>query len=95
MTVDEANLAEEAQKILSSASPALPGMEIESKVSILGTTVSINDQLVLGQRVEFRVVGYVTQAGDELVENEGKRHVVKVKTTMIQVVDTEGEGDDV
>ena len=94
MTVDEASLAEEARAILDSAQAALPGMEAESRVSILGTTVTTDEAFTLGQRVEFRVVGYVASVGDELVDKEGRRHAVKVKTTLITVVDQDGEDDE-
>lgn len=88
---DDVTMAAEAQAILDSADPVLPGMEAESKVSILGTTFSTDEQFVLGQYVEFRVTGYVTSAGDELIENEGRRHIIKVKTSMITVVDSDAE----
>lgn len=91
MTTTDATLADEANAILSGASDVLPGLEAESRVSILGTTFSTNEEFVLGQRVELRVTGYVSHAGTQLVENEGKRNVVKVSSTLITVIDTDRE----
>lgn len=82
-------LAEEAQAILDGAPDVLPGLEAETKVSILGAAFSTNEDFVLGQRVELRVVGYVSQAGTQLVENEGKRKVVKISSNLITVVDAD------
>jgi len=85
----DATLADEAQAILDGAPDVLPGLEAETKVSILGTTFSTQEEFVLGQRVELKVVGYVSQAGTQLVENEGKRNVVKISSSLITVTDAD------
>lgn len=87
----DASLADEAQTILDGAADVLPGLEAESRVSILGTTFSTNEDFVLGQRVVLQVTGYVSHAGTQLVENEGKRNVVKVSSTLITVIDADHE----
>ena len=94
MTADVSteNLAADAQAILDGQEESLPGLEAETKVSILGAAFATNEQFVLGERVELKVVGFVGFAGDQLIENEGKRRVVKINTTLIQVVDTGDEG---
>jgi hypothetical protein len=92
MTVtDEKALAAEAQQILDNAPVTLPGLETETKVSILGATFATNEEFVLGERVVLRLSGYVTHVGDQLIEDEGKRGIVKVQATLIQVAD---KGDD-
>lgn len=87
--MNDTQLAEEAQAILDGAPDVLPGLEAETKVSILGTSFSTQEEFVLGQRVELRVVGYVSQAGTQLVENEGKRNLVKISSSLITVVDVD------
>ena len=93
MSDTDTTLAEEAQGILDGASDTLPGLEAETKVSILGAAFATNEGFALGERVELRVVGYVGFAGDQIIENEGKRHIVKINTTLIQVVDTGGDDE--
>lgn len=87
--MNDTQLADEAQAILDGAPDVLPGLEAETKVSILGTSFSTQEEFVLGQRVELRVVGYVSQAGTQLVENEGKRNLVKISSSLITVVDVD------
>jgi hypothetical protein len=85
---EEKSLAEEAQAILDGAPDPLPGLEAETRVTVLGTTFSTNEEFVLGEKVTLQVTGYVAFAGDQLIENEGKRHVVKIQSSLIQVVET-------
>jgi hypothetical protein len=89
--VGQAEMAAEAQAILDGSPDSLPGLEAETRVSVLGTTFSTNEEFTLGERVELRIVGYVGFAGEQLIENEGKRHVVKINSTLINVVDAAPE----
>lgn len=86
------DMAEEARAILEGAPDSLPGLEAETKVSILGASFSTSENFVLGEKVELRVVGYVSYAGEQLIENEGKRNVVKINSSLIHVVDASSEG---
>ncbi len=89
----DVTIAEEAQKLLDDAGQdSLEGLEADTKVTVLNMNFATADTFVLGQRVELRVVGYVTFDGDELLENEGKRHLTKMKAQLIEVVGT-GEDD--
>jgi len=85
------DMADEAKAILDGAPDALPGLEAETKVSVLGCNFSTNEDFVLGERVELRVIGYVNFAGDQLIENEGQRKVVKIASSLINVVDTSSD----
>ena len=88
MAKTDAELADEAQAILDGqeANAPLPGLEADTKVSVLGMQFSTSDTFALGERVELRVVGYVNFAGDQLLENEGKKHIVKIQSSLIEVV---------
>lgn len=85
------DVADEAQKILDGAADSLPGLEADAKVSILGTAFASSKaaELALGERVELRVVGYVNFVGDQLIENEGKRRIIKVQSSLIELLEIE------
>jgi hypothetical protein len=87
MSTTEDAMRDEAERLLQEAGDdPLPGLEADTKVSILGTTVATNKDLVLGQRVEARITGIVKFVGDELIENEGKRRIVKVQSNLIEII---------
>jgi hypothetical protein len=77
------------QRVLEGTDVSLPGLEADTLVTILNTKVATSESMVLGERVEFRVVGVVEEAGEKLFENEGRRRVVKVKAQLIQLLPPE------
>jgi hypothetical protein len=62
------------------------GMTADTKINVVGTNFSTDEHFELGQAVKLEVSGHVVMSGFEVLESEGKRHVVKVQADVIEVV---------